>query len=247
MTEHTRQRVFIGDLQGCADELEDLLEAFDHDPAEHELWFVGDLVNRGPASARALRRVIELGANSVLGNHDLHLLAAAAGQRKADRRDTFHDILDAPDREELLDWLRQRPLVHEWDDIWLVHAGLSPSWSDARAVAAPLEQALRRGQLPLEDPDLAFLTRVRYCDTRGKRPDKKESPGPDFAPWNEHYRGSRMVVCGHWAQRGLVVGERLRALDSGCVWGKQLTAWLAREDRIVSVPARRRYQDPNGD
>jgi len=254
MLEQTRQRVFIGDLQGCADELEDLLEAFGHDPKAHELWFAGDLVNRGPASARALRRVIELGANSVLGNHDLHLLAAAAGVRRASARDTFDDILQAPDREELLAWLRSRPLVREWNDIWLVHAGLRPAWTDPRAVAAPLEQALRRGDLPLRDPDLAFLTRVRHCDAQGVRPGQHSGatepdeapaiPVRQFAPWNVHYRGVRTVVCGHWAARGLVIEDRLRALDSGCVWGKRLTAWLADEDRIVSVPARRQYQRP---
>ncbi len=254
MAEQERERVFIGDLQGCADELENLLEAVGYDPDAHELWFTGDLVNRGPASARALRRVIELGASSVLGNHDLQLLATAEGLRKASATDTFHDVLEAPDREELLAWLRTRPLLREWDDIWLVHAGIHPAWADPRAVAAPLEEALRRGELPLDDPDLAFLTRVRVCDAQGVLPGNnrmnesdesngsKASPQPGFAPWNEHYRGSRTVVCGHWAERGLVIGERLRALDSGCVWGKQLTAWLAREDRIVSVPARRRYQ-----
>ena len=247
MGKQARQRVFIGDLQGCADELEDLLEAFAHDSNEHELWFVGDLVNRGPASARALRRVIELGANSVLGNHDLHLLAAAAGQRRAGKTDTFGDILEAPDREELLAWLRTRPLVREWDDIVLVHAGLHPAWDDARAVAEPLEEAIRRGELPLGDSDLSFLTRVRYCNARGARPREDESPGPGFAAWDRHYRGDRTVVCGHWAARGLTIGERLRALDSGCVWGRQLTAWLASEDRIVSVPARRVYQQPRED
>jgi bis(5'-nucleosyl)-tetraphosphatase (symmetrical) len=247
MDKQARQRVFIGDLQGCADELEDLLEAFGHDPAGHELWFVGDLVNRGPASARALRRVIELDANSVLGNHDLHLLAVAAGQRKTGARDTFQDVLAAPDRDELLAWLRARPLVREWDDICLVHGGLHPDWGDARAVAAPLEQALQRGELPLNDPALRFLTRVRYCDASGNQPGKGVAPEPGFAPWNEHYRGQRMVVCGHWAARGLLSDERLRALDSGCVWGGRLTAWLADEDRLVSVPARRKYQQPDSD
>ncbi len=240
-----RQRVFIGDLQGCADELEDLLAAFGYDPEEHELWFAGDLVNRGPASATTLRRVIALGADSVLGNHDLHLLGAAAGVRKANPNDTFGDILEAPDREELLSWLRARPLVREWRDICLVHAGLHPQWDDARAVAAPLEEALRRGELPLKSPELAFLTRVRHCNRKGGRPRNDESPGPGFAPWDEHYRGERIVVCGHWAARGLTTGKFLRALDSGCVWGGELTAWLAGEDRIVSVPARRIYLEPD--
>ncbi len=242
MQKQARQRVFIGDVQGCADELEDLLAAVGYDPDAHELWFAGDLVNRGPSSARTLRRVIELGADSVLGNHDLHLLAADAGQRKPRDSDTLQDVLQAEDRDALLGWLRARPLVQLWDDIALVHAGLHPAWDDPREVARPLEQALRRGELPLDDPDLAFLTRVRHCDASGARPDSEKAPGTRFAPWNEHYRGKRLVVCGHWAARGLVTGKRLRALDTGCVWGKRLTAWLADGDRVVSVPARRAYQ-----
>jgi bis(5'-nucleosyl)-tetraphosphatase (symmetrical) len=124
------QRVFIGDLQGCADELEDLLGAFSYDVTRHELYFVGDLVNRGPASARALRRVIELGADAVLGNHDLHLLAVAAGERPGRDGDTLDDILAAADREQLLAWVRRRTLVRQWDDIILVHAGLLPDLQD---------------------------------------------------------------------------------------------------------------------
>ena len=245
MQKQARQRVFIGDLQGCADELEDLLEALEYDPDRHELWFAGDLVNRGPASARALRRVIELGANSVLGNHDLHLLAAAAGERKPVSSDTLDDVLRAPDCDALLAWLRARPLVRAWDDIVLVHAGLHPAWQNPRAVAQPLEQALQRGELPLQHPDLAFMTRVRYCDAKGARPENDKHPGEGFAPWDEHYHGEQLVVCGHWATRGLVVGERLRALDTGCVWGRALTAWLADDDRLLSVPARRTYREPD--
>ena len=244
MQKQARQRVFIGDLQGCADELDDLLEALEYDPQQHELWFAGDLVNRGPASARTLRRVIALEANSVLGNHDLHLLATAAGQRRAQSSDTLDDILQAPDRDAMLGWLRTRPLVRQWDDIVLVHAGLHPAWEDPRSIAHPLEQALQRGELPLGDPDLAFLTRVRYCDARGARPLDDKKPGTGFAPWNEHYRGERLVVCGHWAARGLVQNKFLRALDTGCVWGRELTAWLADDDRIVSVPARHIHREP---
>jgi bis(5'-nucleosyl)-tetraphosphatase (symmetrical) len=245
MQKQARQRVFIGDLQGCADELEDLLEVLEYDPDEHELWFVGDLVNRGPASARALRRVIELGANSVLGNHDLHLLAAAAGQRKTLPNDTLDDVLQAPDRDALLDWLRERPLIREWDDIILVHAGLSPAWKNLRDVARPLERALRRGELPLQDPDLAFMTRVRYCNAKGLPAANDTKPGREFAPWDVHYRGERVVVCGHWAARGLVLESRLRALDSGCVWGRRLTAWRVDDNCTVSVPAREMYREPD--
>jgi bis(5'-nucleosyl)-tetraphosphatase (symmetrical) len=237
-------RVFIGDVQGCADELEDLLGALPYDAARQRLLFVGDLVNRGPASARTLRRVIELGADSVLGNHDLHLLAAAADQRTPSARDTIGDVLSAADRDELLAWLRRRPLVLEWRDIVLVHAGLHPAWSNPKAVARPLEERIARGDLPLEDENLRFLTRVRYCDAAGRRSEADGDPGPGWAPWDRFYRGERTVVCGHWATRGVVITPRLRALDSGCVWGGKLTAWVAEEDRIVSVPARRAYQQP---
>src|SRR5690606_23686380 len=104
----------IGDIQGCARPFDALLAAIDFDPARDRLWLVGDLVNRGPDSLAALRRVIELGdaATTVLGNHDLHLLAAAAGIRRPSPRDTLRPVLEAPDRDALLDWLRRRPLLY---------------------------------------------------------------------------------------------------------------------------------------
>jgi bis(5'-nucleosyl)-tetraphosphatase (symmetrical) len=241
-TTASRRRVFIGDLQGCADELEDLLAEIGYDPARHELWFVGDLVNRGPASARVLRRAIELEAGCVLGNHDLHLLEVAAGRRTLRPRDTLTDVLEAPDRESLLDWLRRRPLVHVWDDLIVVHAALSPAWSDPREVAAPLEAAIARGRIPWDDPDLAFFVSVRHCDARGRRPDDDAAARWPYAPWDHWYRGHRRVVCGHWSARGLVIGDRVRSIDTGCVWGGSLSAWIEAEDRVVSIPARRAYQ-----
>src|SRR5437899_1742448 len=104
----------IGDVQGCIDPLQHLLARIDFDDARDTLWFTGDLVNRGPASAAVLRFVRGLGkrAVTVLGNHDLHLLACAAGRAKFKPRDTFEDVLNAPDRDELLAWLRARPLLH---------------------------------------------------------------------------------------------------------------------------------------
>src|SRR5690606_21933452 len=120
-----------GDLQGCGDELEALLAhpALREDP-EAELWFAGDLVNRGPRSLDTLRRVISLGdrARCVLGNHDLHLLGIAAGVRKPARSDTLQAILDAPDAGDLLDWLRHQPLVQSEGQTLMVHAGVLPDW-----------------------------------------------------------------------------------------------------------------------
>lgn len=237
--------MFIGDIQGCADELDDLLEALDFDPARHELIALGDTVNRGPDSAGVLRRLIELGADSLLGNHDLHLLGCAVGRRSQRPGDTLDTVLNAPDREQLLAWLRRRPLVRGWEDIVAVHAGLHPAWKEPEVVARPLEDAIRRGLLPLDDAALRFMTTVRHCDATGRRPRDDSRPGPGFAPWDEFYRGERTVVFGHWAMRGLVRRARVRGLDTGCVWGGALSAWIAEEERIVSVPARCAHQTPN--
>jgi bis(5'-nucleosyl)-tetraphosphatase (symmetrical) len=140
----------IGDLQGCGDEFEALLSKLQFDPTNDVLWLVGDLVNRGPRSLDCLRMVRDLGAAAitVLGNHDLHLLALAFSpgeQRKS--KDTLDEILTAPDRDELLDWLVHRPLLH-YDaalDTILVHAGLAPEWdlATAAACARELEETLR--------------------------------------------------------------------------------------------------------
>ncbi len=134
----------IGDVQGCLGSLERLLTQI---PDAARLIFVGDLVNRGPASLATLRRVRDLGdrATCVLGNHDLHLLAVAAGVRAEHPSDTLGEILAAPDRDELIDWLRRWPLVHREAGALFVHAGLLPAWSVEQALelAAEVEQGLR--------------------------------------------------------------------------------------------------------
>ena len=142
-------RYVIGDVQGCYDELCDLLEAVAFDESADELCFAGDLVNRGPGSLQVLRLAIGLGdrARAVLGNHDLHLLAAASGARAPRRKDTFDDVLDAPERDALLDWVRAQPLLdHDVERGYaVVHAGIPPQWSLAEAVerAGELESVLR--------------------------------------------------------------------------------------------------------
>ena len=187
----------IGDLQGCLVELEALLERIGYAPGRDQLWFVGDLVNRGPASLESLRFVAGLGddARVVLGNHDLHLLAIARGSAKLRGGDrSLQEILDAPDRERLLDWLQSRALLHHDDSIgWtMVHAALPPQWDIAlaRRCAAELESALRgahsgrlfasmygnqpdRWRDDLDGDDrLRFvtnaLTRLRVCDASGR-------------------------------------------------------------------------------
>jgi bis(5'-nucleosyl)-tetraphosphatase (symmetrical) len=139
----------IGDVQGCCTELEFLLDRLAFDPARDRAWFVGDLVNRGPRSLDTLRLVKSLGraAVVVLGNHDLHLLAVAAGAERTKERDTLDEILSAPDRDELLGWLQRRPVLHHDATLGctMIHAGLAPQWDFAlaQACAHELETALR--------------------------------------------------------------------------------------------------------
>ena len=127
----------IGDLQGCYDPLRRLLDYISFDPAADRVWFVGDLVNRGPQSLEVLRFVKALGvaATVVLGNHDLHLVMQAAGYGKPGSEDTLEAVLAATDRDELLAWLRAQPLFHVEDNWAMVHAGLLPSWTVAQAQA----------------------------------------------------------------------------------------------------------------
>ena len=142
----------IGDVQGCFDQFRRLVDRLAFDPGRDRLWLVGDLVNRGPDSLAVLRFVRGLGesATTVLGNHDLHLIAIANGVRGRGRRDTLEDVLAAPDREELVEWLRQRPLLHREGDRVMVHAGLAPQWSidDAERIAREAEAMLRGEHMP---------------------------------------------------------------------------------------------------
>ena len=206
----------VGDIQGCYAEFAQLLDMIAFDPARDRLWLVGDLVNRGPDSLSVLRRVRSLGeaATTVLGNHDLHLLTVAAGLRPAHRRDTLAAVLQAPDREELLDWLRRRPLVVREGELLLVHAGLLPSWTPADAVALSREvEAVlaapgyrdflsqlygdqpARWQRGLVGYDrlrviVNACTRLRFCSANDdmelqEKGGPQRSP-PGFAPWFAH-------------------------------------------------------------
>jgi bis(5'-nucleosyl)-tetraphosphatase (symmetrical) len=207
----------IGDIQGCYDELQRLLERICFDAEKDQLWITGDLVNRGPKSLEVLRFIYGLGerAITVLGNHDLHLLAIAAGIQPLCSKDTLAPILAAPDREELITWLRYRPLLYRDPllGITLIHAGLPPQWdiSTAEARARELESVLQSpdwqdflahmyGDKPRSWRDdlkgwnrlrviTNCLTRLRYCDAKGQFSLKiKESPGTKtkgLIPWFE--------------------------------------------------------------
>lgn len=207
----------IGDVQGCLDPLERLLAKLGFDETRDELWLVGDLVNRGPDSLGVLRRLYGMrqACRVVLGNHDLHLLAVAAGAEPMKRKDTFGDVLAAPDAGTLLDWLRHQPLLHydESRATVMTHAGIPPDWSlaDARRLAGEVEDVLRTGDAPAylramygNDPDrwdesltgldrlrviTNHLTRMRFLDERGALDlVSKEGTGtapPGFRPWFE--------------------------------------------------------------
>jgi len=238
----TKRRIFVGDVQGCRVELERLLALVRFDPAADELHPCGDFVNRGPDSAGVLRLCRELGAcvGGVLGNHDVHTLRVARGLRAAGKRDTLDALLAALDREELLAWLAARPFVRAWDDVLLVHAGLDPRWTDPVRALAGLD--------PLVENDaLSFAVGARYCTADGARPASDwPEPAAPFRPWYEFWPRAgerRTVVFGHWARAGLVVRPQVRGLDTGCVWGGKLTAWIAEEDRLVQVDAERAWAD----
>ncbi len=206
----------IGDIQGCHAEFCQLLELIAFSPPEDRLWLVGDLVNRGPDSLGVLRKVKALGeaAVTVLGNHDFHLLTVAAGHAQPHRRDTIGPILEAPDRDDLIDWLLHRPLVVIEGELLLVHAGLLPQWTPATALMLSREvQAMlasdradaflaalygdepRAWRDDLEGFDrlrvvVNACTRLRFCSADGTM-EFKEKRGPDrapegFEPWFQH-------------------------------------------------------------
>ena len=261
----------IGDIHGCFDTLRKLLKRIRFDRRTDRLWLVGDLVNGGPRSLDALRWAVENEDRIVvvLGNHDVHLLARAAGLSKPKKRDTLEEVLNAPDRDDLLAWLRERPLIHREGEAVLVHAGLFPDWSvgEAASLAREVEETLRgdeaeellpstgektseRWQDELSGLDrarvaLAGFTKLRTLDSDGRMcahftGSPKEAP-KGCTPWYA-FPGRKSagvtVIFGHWAALGLRIRNGIAALDSGCVWGGELTAlrlddWKVFQERAV--------------
>lgn len=233
----------IGDLQGCHAEFAALLERLAFDPRRDRLWLVGDLVNRGPDSLACLREVKALGdaARVVLGNHDLHLLAVARGGARLKRNDTLAAILEAPDREALLDWLQAQPLLVRDASRVMMHAGLLPQWSlDQACVLAAEAQRQLTGEtvgaflegmygnepaLWRDDLDgidrLRFIvnafTRMRFIDAEGRlefaAKEGLDSAPAGFAPWFTFPRADDPhILFGHWAAlEGRTPGSRVRA------------------------------------
>lgn len=268
----------IGDLQGCYDPLRRLLDKAKFDPANDRVWFVGDLVNRGPQNLEVVRFIRSLGntATVVLGNHDLYLLMLAEGYGKRQRDDTLEDILQAPDRDELLDWLRRQPLMHIENNLVMVHAGLLPSWTGAfaRTLAAEVEAWLRAdtqqyrellaniwGSEPTAWNDsltgwpryrvvINAMTRMRFCSHAGvmelRTKGEKHNAPPGFMPWFDvpgRKSADTTLLCGHWSALGLVVTPNLISLDTGCLWGRELSAIWLPEREIVQVDCVDRRQN----
>jgi len=258
----------IGDVQGCNDDLQRLVQHIRFDPAVDRLWFVGDLVNRGPDSLGVLRHIKNLGDRAVvvLGNHDLFLLAVAEGMATVRPEDTLQAILSAPDRDELIAWLRQQPLFYREDPFVLVHAGLLPQWSidEAEQLAHEVHAGLRnrsyrdilRALYPSKhlqwSPDLTgptrlatvikVLTRLRACSPDGLMESSFNGPleriPAGYLPWfkiSDRRHSEAIIVCGHWAALGLHFEKQLLAIDSGCVWGQQLTAVRLEDRKIFQV------------
>lgn len=259
----------IGDLQGCFHTLEALLAKIGFSRSRDQLWFVGDLVNRGHSSLECLRFIKGLAnrAVAVLGNHDLHLLALAEGFGRTGRNDTLTPILNAPDCDELMQWLRQRPLMHTKDEFVMVHAGLLPQWDleFAMKLAHEVEAVLRgknyRALLAIlygNEPDLwrddlagadryriiiNAMTRMRAV-TNDARIDLEfmgelVNLPEGLSPWFERKHSSladKTVIAGHWSALGLHVTSHFIGIDTGCIWGRKLTAMRLEDRKIFQVP-----------
>jgi len=262
----------VGDIQGCHGPLRRLLAKVDFSPSRDRLWVTGDLVNRGPESLATLRYIESLGdaAVVVLGNHDLHLLAVALGGHSLRAKDTLQEVLEAPDRDRLLHWLRRQHLCVYDPDRMLVmaHAGVPHIWSLAQALACAREvEAVIRGDRAAEyfqhmygnEPacwheDLTgrarwrvitnYFTRMRFCaadgtlDLDNKGPPEDDREDAPFRPWFRHphrLASGERVIFGHWAALGGATDDpRFIGLDTGCVWGGELTFFnLANGERLA--------------
>ena len=257
----------IGDVQGCADALRRLLAQI---PEDADIWFCGDLVNRGEDSLDVLRQVRALGSRArvILGNHDIHLLGIAAGVRTQGRSDTLDEILLAPDAEYWINWLRQWPLAHYEHGVLMVHAGVLPQWSLQQVLQYAAEaHAMLAGDDYVEHLKTLFgsmpnrwkstlrgaerlrviinaFTRMRVCTSDGAMDFQFKGELPDvpdgLLPWfrlPKRKTADQAIIFGHWSALGLHYENNTICLDTGCVWGQELTAYHYPSGEVISVPA----------
>jgi len=264
-------RYAIGDIQGCYHSLMHLLERLDFQPARDTLWLVGDLINRGTGSLAVLRWLYahQDQVRIVLGNHDLHAIAVAHSIRPPHRFDTLAALFAAEDSRQLLDWLRQQPLMLLENDFAMLHAGLYPQWTltQARQLASEVETVLQSpdyvgflqqmyGNHPVGwDDDLRgvdrlraitnALTRMRLLDDSGAMEfafkGEVEDVPVGYYPWFKHparqsAHDPQTILFGHWSALGLYQGQGVVGLDTGCLWGRQLTAYCLETGDFTQVP-----------
>lgn len=260
----------IGDIQGCAKPFFQLLEKTAFNPQHDTLWVAGDMVNRGPDNLSVVRYIKSLGSHArvVLGNHDLHLIAASIGVRSPSSKDTLKDILSAPDSHELITWLRKQPLIQHTDKFIMSHAGIPHIWHESEAInlAQEVHNSLSDdhqyknflcnmyGNTPsiwdaqLEGYDRLrvitnYLTRMRFITPKGRLDfTAKEDPNncpAGYTPWFEQPSlVKKHLIFGHWAAlNGQCPINNIHALDTGCVWGGQLTMLNLSNLKRVSVAA----------
>ena len=213
------RRLFIGDMHGCLAEVNDLLEKFAFRPGKDALFSVGDVVGKGPDVPGTLGRLRELKATVVRGNHDQYLLNVA--QTPEDNRTPKDMEYLASLRSEAAVWIAHIatwPAYVELPDIIMVHGGLEP------------------GKLKLADMSERILMKIRTWDGKGDILQKAGDP-----PWFQCVTTDKIVVFGHWAERGLIDLPNFKGLDTGCVYGGKLTGWCPEENRFIQVPARKAY------
>lgn len=270
----------IGDIQGCYKALKKILKKANFSPAEDKLWCVGDLINRGPKSLDTLRFLQDMDGSIevVLGNHDLHFIALNEGCAPTKTKDTLKELLDAPDCQQLCDWLRHKPLAYYdtlptnqgLENFLMIHAGVAPRWSLQETLdrAAEVEYALQHGDYQeylrnmygdepirwfdkMEGQDRLrtitnYLTRLRFCDDIGSlRLDIKEglcAAPAGFKPWFEYEKitPATTILFGHWAAlEGHTGKSHVYALDTGYVWGRDLTL-MRLEDKETFVVSKKK-------
>ena len=260
----------IGDVHGCYKAFKKILKKSKFKAGKDKLWLTGDLVNRGPKSADVVRHVMDLGedAKTVLGNHDLHLLAVAHGVAKPKRGDNAHKLLDEADSSEMLDWLISRPLAlyNKKHDFLLVHASVHKNWSktDTLNYANEVQTALIGKQrkefltkMYGSKPDnwkesltswgrlrliTNILTRARFCKLNGALDlTQKGPPGSqpeDLYSWYDvpaRKTADQLVIFGHWSALGFSHSNNTLCLDSGYLWGGELTALKLKKSKATII------------
>ena len=250
------QEVIVGDVQGCVDSLNALIEQVESTFGDVRYFFAGDLINRGPSSVETLKRVAALSGQSVLGNHEIYFLAVSAGiwTRKSD---TLQDLFDLDSKWFWVDWIRRLPLILPVRDGLLVHAGIPTDYSKSELFdgVRQLEQGLSGehwqdflSDVLLSNSNLlslksllSFLTRVRTIEKDGQPNFRFKgelgSLPAHLRPWYESYDNRHgRIYFGHWAAHGIQKSESWLSLDSGCVWGRSLSAYSIAADTFISVP-----------